>query len=205
LPRLKRLRPPGRESRGRTERRGLRRVDPGGPVRPVRRPLGRRARVLEASGAPVPGARRSAGVVAALTVAALAAGCGSGRLSHGDFVKKSDAICSAYTNGTKAVVRPTSYDQIVKYVATTLPLYEAALRQLEALKPPSSDAQAVRVWLAADRRVAKAVHDLGDAAQRRDFPSVTSAAARAQLAGSASRKAAAGLGMTVCARLVSGR
>ena len=79
------------------------------------------------------------------------------------------------------------------------------MRELEALKPPSGDAQAVRVWLDADRRVAKAVHDLGDAAQRRDFPAVTSAAGRAQLAGSASRKAAAGLGMTVCARLVSGR
>ena len=102
-------------------------------------------------------------------------------------------------------MRPTSYGQIVKYVAKTLPLYEAALRKLEALKPPSSDEQAVRTWLAADRRVAKAVHDLGDAAQRRDFPGVTAAAARAQLAGSASREAAAALGMTVCARLVSGR
>ena len=152
-----------------------------------------------------PRARRSSGVAAALTLAALAAGCGSSRLSHGDFVKKSDAICSAYADGTKAVLRPRSYDQIVRYVAKTLPLYEAALRELEALKPPSGDVQAVRTWLAADRRVAKAVHDLGDAAQRRDFPAVTSAAARAQLAGSASREAAAALGMTVCARLVSGR
>jgi hypothetical protein len=120
-------------------------------------------------------------------------------------VKKADAICSAYADQTKAVVQPRSYEQIVKYVAKTLPLYEAALRKLEALEPPSSDAEAVRTWLAADRRVAKAVHDLGDAAERRDFPAVTAAAARAQLAGSASRKAAASLGMTVCARLVSGR
>jgi hypothetical protein len=120
-------------------------------------------------------------------------------------VKKADAICSAYTSRTKAVVQPRSYDQIVKYVATTLPLYEAALRRLEALQPPSSDEEAVRAWLAADRRVAKAVHDLGDAGQRRDFPAVTAAASRAQLAGSQSREVAAGLGMTVCARLVSGR
>jgi hypothetical protein len=102
-------------------------------------------------------------------------------------------------------VQPRSYDQIVKYVAKTLPLYEAALRRLEALKPPSTDAQAVRTWLAADRRVAKAVHDLGDAAQRRDFPSVAAAASQAQLSGNASREAAAGLGMTVCARLATGR
>jgi hypothetical protein len=102
-------------------------------------------------------------------------------------------------------VQPHSYEQIVKYVAKTLPLYEAALRKLEALKPPSGDEEAVRTWLAADRRVAKATHDLGDAAQRRSFPGVSEAAGRAQLAGSASRQAAAGLGMTVCARLVSGR
>ena len=120
-------------------------------------------------------------------------------------MKKADAICSAYTGRTKAVVQPRSYDQIVKYVAKTLPLYEAALRRLEALEPPSSDEEAVRTWLAADRRVAKALHDLGDAGQRRDFPAVTAAASRAELAGSQSREAAAGLGMTVCARLVSGR
>jgi hypothetical protein len=102
-------------------------------------------------------------------------------------------------------VQPRSYDQIVKSVAKTLPLYEAALRQLEAIEPPSGDEQAVSAWLAADRDVAKAVHDLGDAAERRDFPGVTAAVARVQLAGSASRKAAAALGMTVCARLVSGR
>ena len=87
----------------------------------------------------------------------------------------------------------------------TLPLYEAALRKLEALDPPSSDKQAVGAWLGADRRVAKALHDLGEAAQRRDFPSVTAAASRAQLAGSAGRRAAAGLGMKVCGQLVSGR
>jgi len=102
-------------------------------------------------------------------------------------------------------VRPRTYTAIVAYVHRTLPLYEAALRKLEALQPPSGDADAVRRWLAADRHVAKAVRALGDAAARRDFPSVTAAAARAQLAGTESRSAAAGLGMHVCAQLVSGR
>ncbi len=120
-------------------------------------------------------------------------------------MKRADAICAAYTAGTKAVDRPRTYAQIVAYVQQTLPLYEAALRRLEALDPPSRDAQAVRAWLAADRRVAKAVHDLGDGAMRRDFPTVTAAASRAELAGSQSRRAAADLGMKVCARLVSAR
>ena len=44
----------------------------------------------------------------------------------------------------------------------------------------------MQAWLAADRRVARSVRRLGDAAERRDFPAVTAAASRAQLAGSES-------------------
>jgi hypothetical protein len=139
-----------------------------------------------------------------VTIAALAAGCGGG-LSHADYVRKADAICTAYAKATKAEVQPRKYAQIVAWVGATLPLYEAALRKLEALDPPSRDKEAVRSWLAADRRVARAVHDLGDAAERRDFPSVTTAASRAQLAGSESRRAAAALGLQVCGQLVSAR
>jgi hypothetical protein len=132
----------------------------------------------------------------------LAAGCGAGRLSHGDFVKRADAVCSAYNSRVKPrVITPRSYNAIERYVAGTLPLYTAALEKLTALKPPSSDAQAVQAWLAADRRVAKAVRALGVAAQQRNFPAVSAAASRAQLAASESRQAAAGLGMHVCATL----
>jgi LmbE family N-acetylglucosaminyl deacetylase len=90
-------------------------------------------------------------------------------------------------------------------VRKTLPLYEAALRRLEELRPPSADVATVHRWLAADRRVAKAVRSLGEAAERRDFPSVTAAASQAQLAGSESRRAATALGVHACARVASGR
>jgi hypothetical protein len=134
----------------------------------------------------------------------LAAGCGGGRLSHGDFVKRADAVCSAYNARVKPrVITPRSYDTIEHYVNETLPLYMAALQKLTALEPPSSDAQAVRVWLAADRRVARAVRALGVAAQQRNFPAVSAAASRAQLAGSESRQAAEGLGMRVCGTLAA--
>jgi hypothetical protein len=129
------------------------------------------------------------------------AGCGGGGLSHSDFIKSADAVCSAYNAHTKGLGRPRTYTQLERYVQKTLPYEEAALRKLEALKPPSSDAKAVKAWLAADRRVAKAFRNLGDAARRRDFPSVTAAVSQAQLAGSQSRQAAATLGMHVCARL----
>jgi hypothetical protein len=135
-----------------------------------------------------------------VTLAALAAGCGGGP-SHADFVRRADAICTAYVKATKAQARPHAYAQIVAWVGATLPLYEAALRKLEALDAPSGDRDAVRSWLAADRRVAQAVHDLGDAAERRDFPGVTTAASRAELAGSQSRRAATALGLRVCGQL----
>ena len=136
---------------------------------------------------------------------ALVAGCGDGGLSHSDYVKRADAICAAYADATKPNVRPRSYTEIVAYVRKTLPLYEAALRKLEALRPPPADAATVHRWLAADRRVSKVVRSLGEAAERRDFPSVTTAASQAQLAGDQSRRAATALGMQLCARLPSAR
>ena len=120
-------------------------------------------------------------------------------------MKRADAICTAYAGSVKADVTPRTYGAIVAWTRKMLPLYEAALQKLEALEPPSKDTAAVHAWLAADRRVARSVRPLGDAAERRDFPAVTAAAARAQLAGSESRRAASALGMRVCAHLVSGR
>ena len=83
----------------------------------------------------------------------------------------------------------------------TLPLYEAALRKLEELRPPSGEDAPVRRWLRADRRVAEAFRSLGEAGERRDFPSVTEAVGRAELAGNESRRDAAALGLHVCAQL----
>jgi hypothetical protein len=119
-------------------------------------------------------------------------------------VKRADAVCSAYRTQTKPVVTPRSYDAIVRWGKETLPIYAAALRRLSALEPPAADAAEAQAWLAADRKVQKATRDLVAAAQRREYPSVTAAAARAQLAGSASRAAASTLGLQVCGSL-SGR
>jgi hypothetical protein len=116
-------------------------------------------------------------------------------------VKRADAICTAYADATKTTKAPRTYREIVTYVRTTLPLYEAALQKLQALKPPSKDEDAVRTWLAADRRVAKATRELGTAAERRDYPSVNIAFSKSELASSAARRAAGGLGMSVCGRL----
>jgi hypothetical protein len=126
--------------------------------------------------------------------------CGGGDLSHGEFVRRADVICSAYRGSTQRLAHPRSYAQVLAYVKKTLPLYEAALRKLEQLKPPKQDEAAVRAWLAADRRIVKAEQELADAALRRDFPDVVAAANKVQEAGVDARQAAAELGMQVCAR-----
>jgi len=120
-------------------------------------------------------------------------------------VKKADAVCTAYRTQTPALLQPRSYDAIVRWGSKTLPLYAGALRKLDALKPASADVQQVQAWLAADRRVERAVRDLVVAAQKRDFASVSAAASRAQLAGSQSRAAAQGLGLQVCGTIVTYR
>jgi hypothetical protein len=205
LPDLKRVRRTGGEARRRAQRQRLRRRCAHRLERPVRRRQRRRPRLLEGGGASISRARRSALAAAGLTVL-VAAGCGGGRLSHGSFVERADAVCSAYRARTTPVATPRSYDAIVRWGRRTLPLYVAALRKLEALRPPKDDEAAVGSWLAADRRVERAVRDLVAAAQKRDFPSVTEAASRAQLAGSESRSRATSLGLRVCGTLdVSGR
>jgi len=198
LPDLKRVRQAGGESRRRAERQGHRRVGNCRRQRPVRRHPRRRARLLESQGAPIPGTRRSALAAAGLTLVSLAAGCGGGRLSHDAYVKHADAICSAYRAQTPPLAKPRSYDAILSWGAKTLPLYAGALRKLSALQPPQADFAQVQTWLAADRKVERAVRDLVTAAQKRDFASVSSAASRAQLAGSESRRAAQALGLQVC-------
>jgi hypothetical protein len=143
---------------------------------------------------------RGTGVTVALAgAAALAlAGCGGGRLSHGDFVRKADAVCSAYDAKVNVLTRPASYDDVIAYVEKTLPLYVAALDQLHALEPPAADEAAVKAWLAANRKVETAVRTLREAAMRHDPAATNDASAAVQAASLASRKAAAALGLKVC-------
>jgi len=150
----------------------------------------------------VPG-RRTAPLFALLAAAGTlaTAGCGGGgRLSHGDFATRADAVCSAFRASTERIARPRTYKDIVAYVGKTRPLYEAARIKLAELKPPVKDEPAVRSWLAADKRISAALRDLGDAALRHDFPAVTAAAGRIQAEGVASRHAAQALGLQVCSQ-----
>jgi hypothetical protein len=143
---------------------------------------------------------REAGVTVGLvgSLALVLAGCGGGRLSHRDFVRKADAICSAYQAKVDLLTRPTSYDDVVAWVERTLPLYVAAQDELGALEAPSADEPAVKTWLAANRKVETAVRTLRAAAMRHDPAATNDTSAEIQAASLASRKAAAALGLGVC-------
>jgi hypothetical protein len=105
-----------------------------------------------------------------------------------------------YVKKTAAPVpHPRSYAQVVAFVNANLPLYEAALRKLEALKPSSTDEIAFNHWLADDRKAADALRALGLAGQRHDFPGAASAVDTLQTAALASRNDADALGVIACA------
>ena len=127
------------------------------------------------------------------------AGCGGGSLSHRDLVKRAGGVCDAYLSQAAAPVpHPRSYAEIVAFVNRTLPLYQAALRKLEALRPSHADETDFQSWLAADREAAAALRALGLAGERHDYPGTTAAVVRLQQAALASRTAAESLGVTAC-------
>jgi hypothetical protein len=156
--------------------------------------------------APLPRARRdprrARGLTAAAAgLAALAlAGCGGGRLSHGDFVRRADAVCAAYDERVQLLTRPNGYGGVVAYVDRTLPLYVAALDRLRALKPAAADEAGVRAWLRANERVVAAVRRLRRAALQKDPAATNDAATAVQAASLASRRAAAALGLETCSQ-----
>ena len=156
--------------------------------------------ICDAGGVPGPRTAPFVAVLAAAGVLATAGCGGGGRLSHGDFVKRADAVCSAFRAKTARIARPRTYKDIVAYVGKTRPLYEAARIKLTGLEPPAKDEPAVRTWLAADKRISTALDDLGQAALRHDFPGVTAAAAAVQADGVTSRHAAEALGLQVCSQ-----
>lgn len=141
------------------------------------------------------------GAAVALAGALTLAGCGGGRLSHDAFVRRADAVCAAYHERVPLLTRPRSYDAVVAYVERTLPLHVAALGKLAALEPPADDERAATAWLAAGRRVERALRRLRAAAMRHD-PALTGDAADAlQAASLAARRAAGRLGLETCAGL----
>ena len=131
-------------------------------------------------------------------VVSLLAVCGSSRLSHGDYVKRANAICADYDTTVKKLAKPRSVTEIEKYARRVLVQYREALAKLEALKPPKDDQVTVDQWLATDRRIAKDVEAIASAAKARRIPAVQTATQRASLDNTASDRLAKELGLSSC-------
>ena len=138
-------------------------------------------------------------MLAGLAGALVLAGCGSGRLSHDAYVKRADAVCSAYEGKVRLLTKPTSYADVISYVGKTLPYYVAAVNTLKELKPAKDDEAAVHAWLGHSADVEAALKTLREAALGRDAARTNDASTAVQSASLAARQAAAALGMTACA------
>ena len=145
--------------------------------------------------------RRTAALLAA-TAILLVAGCGGGggRLSKGDYAKKADAICSKYNRKVEALGTPKSLTDIPSFADRALKLTRQGNGELSKLKPPKSEEQTAKEWVAQNELVAKAVADLRDAAKKNDRAAIQAALRRGQAANRTANGLARDLGLSVCAR-----
>ena len=136
----------------------------------------------------------------AVSAAALAAGCGSSRLSHDAFVERANAICASYERAIERLRKPRTLTDIERYSDRVLPIYRRALGELGKLQPSKRDEPSVRAWLRVDRAIARDLVGLGAAAHARRIPRVRDVVRRAQGDNRRSNRLARRLGLSVCAR-----
>jgi rRNA maturation endonuclease Nob1 len=136
---------------------------------------------------------------AGVAVFALAGCGGSSTLSHEDYVKQANAICTDYNKKVKSLAQPASVTEIETYARKVLVRYRSALAQLRTLKPSKDDVVAVDQWLSTDRQIEKDVQAIADAAQARRLPAVQTATDQARIHNQASDRLARELGLTACA------
>jgi hypothetical protein len=143
---------------------------------------------------------RPAAVAALVLVLAAGCGGGGGRLSKADYAKQADAICSKYNRKVEALGTPTSLGDIGPFADKAVALTRKGNDELRDLKPPKSEEQTAKEWLAQNELVAKAVDDLSAAAKKSDKAGIQAALRRGQSANKTANALAHDLGLRVCAR-----
>jgi hypothetical protein len=150
-------------------------------------------------------ARSMRRAAAALTLAALLAGCGSSYTKR-DFVASADAICASAVRQTRSIAPPsftTSKAQqlsaLAGYLAVVSPIVQSEVKQIRALQRPTGTARssaALAGYVAALSQVAGDYGKLAAAARRGDAQGVASA--EAALRASPVASLAAGYGLRSC-------
>jgi hypothetical protein len=141
--------------------------------------------------------------VALLAVVALAACGGSGgeRLSRDTYVARADAICADVAAQREVLPAPTSIAEIPGYVDKALPIIDAALVKLRALRPPLEMQQSVTAWLDTTAQTLAVLADLRRAAQDGNpaGDKVRAFAAKAKTLNDRRGALARSIGLTSCA------
>jgi hypothetical protein len=131
-------------------------------------------------------------------LALLAAGCGSGRLSHNEFVSRADQICARSQDAIRKLQPPTTSSQAAAYLRKQLKIEQQALASIRRLKAPESDKRKVNELLQEfdrlDQLAAQAANAL-DQKNQKNFIKARAAAAEALLKVNG---AAQGLGLNRC-------
>jgi hypothetical protein len=106
-----------------------------------------------------------------LVVAALLAGCGGSsgdRLTHAEFVKRANKLCSDSIAKLKRLENPTGLPELVTYLEHARPIQSHFLAEARKLKPPLKDVADWRRALAFDETVLRYYDELAAAAKRND-------------------------------------
>jgi hypothetical protein len=133
-----------------------------------------------------------------LSLASLAAGCGS-TYAKADFIARADAICASALRQTRSI-SPISTGQqrqaLSAYLAKVLPIVQSEANQIRALRPPPGNARdraKLEAYRSALAQITVDYRELAAAAKRGDVQGMTSAEAALRSSSIASLAASYGL------------
>jgi hypothetical protein len=124
-----------------------------------------------------------AAVLAAVAVGVAVAGCGeskgSDRLSKEDYLKRADAVCTAYDHRLEELPEPKTIEGVVTLADEAKPVAERGLAELRKLRPPTDLQEDVDAWLALNQANVDAIDDLRKAAAASDEAAARAVSQRA--------------------------
>jgi len=128
--------------------------------------------------------RRLEGIVVAISLAALLAGCGS-KYTKSDFAARADGICINAVREIRSLNAPSAtagqgLHALSQYLAKVLPIVQSEASQIRALRRPSGNQAALDRYLSAQAEVVAEYRRLAAAAKRGDAQRVASAEAKLQ-------------------------
>lgn len=143
--------------------------------------------------------RRVTLVVVVLALAGCGGGDGGPRLSRDAFIVKANALCAKVEAQQKALAAPTTLAEIPGYVDTALPILDAGVNELRALRPPENMQEGVDDWLATTDETRNVLRSLKKAALANDAAAARAAGSEGQAVDDRRDAQARALGLTACA------